>query len=59
MEDDATLLLMAAKCRRLAEAIPNANDPVVAHLLQLAQELEARIAAVKNADEPEPGGGAA
>src|SRR3954452_13978618 len=36
----------AAQCRRLAEGIVNQNDPVVATLLALAVEFEARAVAL-------------
>ena len=36
----------AEQCRRLAGAIVNANDPVVANLLALAVEFEAKAVAL-------------
>ena len=36
----------AAQCRRLAEGVVNQNDPVVANLLALAVEFEARAVAL-------------
>jgi len=36
----------AAQCRRLAEGIANQNDPVVASLLALAVEFEAKAVAM-------------
>ena len=35
-----------AQCRRLAEGVVNQNDPVVANLLALAVEFEARAVAL-------------
>lgn len=36
----------AEQCRRLANAVVNANDPVVANLLTLAVEFETKAAAL-------------
>ncbi len=48
MEDQAHLLQRASQCRRLAGVITNPNDPAISQVLQMADELEARAAALKS-----------
>ena len=43
----------AAQCRRLAQGIVNQQDPVVANLLALAVEFEARAVALTAEDASE------
>jgi hypothetical protein len=47
MEDTADYFRQKAEqCRRLADAVPNQKDPVVASLLALAVEFEAKAVAL-------------
>jgi hypothetical protein len=46
MEDADYFRQKAQQCRRLAEAVPNQRDPVVASLLALAVEFEAKAVAL-------------
>ena len=41
MEDEAYFLEKAAMCRRLANAIPNRNDPAIPQLLAMAADYDA------------------
>jgi hypothetical protein len=46
MEDADYFRQKAEQCRRLADAVPNQKDPVVASLLALAVEFEAKAVAL-------------
>jgi hypothetical protein len=55
MEDEAHLLQRASQCRRLAGGITNPNDPAIARLLEMAEELEAQAAALKSERKSQTG----
>jgi hypothetical protein len=55
MEDEAHLLQRASQCRRLARDITNPNDPAVARLIEMAEELEAQAAALKTRRDTQSG----
>ena len=52
MEDAVYFTEKAAQCRRIASHIANPNDCAVAALIAMAEEFEARAAALDEASPP-------